>query len=88
MIINAKINVNKIPKDKLFKGDKGTYLDIKVAERREPDQFGNTHTIYIQKSKDDEKIYIGDGKAVHFNKESGPEPPKPKIEQPDDDLPF
>ena len=86
MIINAKINVKKIPKDKLFEGDKGTYLDIKVAERREPDQYGNTHTIYIQKSKDDEKIYIGDGKAVHFDKEQPKHMPT-KAEQ-DDDLPF
>jgi len=67
MIINAKINVLKIPKDKLYVGEKGTYLDCKVAERREPDQYGNTHTIYIQKSKDDEKVYIGEGKAVHFD---------------------
>ena len=88
MIINAKINVKKIPKDKLFEGEKGTYLDIKVAERRETDQYGNTHTIYIQKSKDDEKIYIGDGKAVHFDqKQAAPGHLATKAEQ-DDDLPF
>ncbi len=66
MLINCKIDVLKIPKDKLFKGEKGTYLDFKVAERREPDQYGNTHTCYVQKTKDDEKVYIGEGKAVEF----------------------
>jgi hypothetical protein len=83
MIINAKINVLKIPKDKLFVGDKGTYLDCKITERKEPDQYGYTHTIYIQKTKDDEKIYIGEGKAVHFDK---PAHLPTKAEQ--DDLPF
>ena len=72
MIINAKINVLKIPKDKLFNGEKGTYLDCKVAQRKEPDQYGNTHTIYIQKSKDDEKIYIGEGKAIEFKNDRPP----------------
>lgn len=86
MIINAKINVKKIPKDKLFEGEKGTYLDIKVAERREPDQYGNTHTIYIQKQKEDEKIYIGDGKAVHFQEQAKPGHLPTKAEQ--DDMPF
>ena len=32
MIILAKINVTKIDKSKLFKGEKGTYLDIVLVE--------------------------------------------------------
>jgi hypothetical protein len=84
-MINAKINVLKIPKDKLFAGEKGTYLDCKIVKRKEPDQFGNTHTIYIQKSKDDEKIYIGDGKEVSFDQ---PKPADTGMNGYGNDLPF
>ena len=33
-IINLKIYVNKITKDKLFKGEKGTYANITVAANK------------------------------------------------------
>jgi len=39
-MIRAKINVSKIDKSKLFKGEKGTYLDIALIET--PDgQYGD-----------------------------------------------
>ncbi len=90
MIINAKINVLKIPKDKLFVGEKGTYLDCKISERKDPDQYGNTHSIFIQKTKEDEKIYIGEGKAVHFGeaKKASYDDLPSQHEQNQDNLPF
>jgi hypothetical protein len=75
MIIEVKIELTKVPKEKLFKSeDTGRiYLDCKVANRKEKDKFGNTHTLYIQGKDDAEKIYIGDGKEVEFKaKESAP----------------
>jgi len=42
MIIRQKIDVTKIDKKALFKGSKGTYLDITLLENREgTDQYGN-----------------------------------------------
>lgn len=42
MIISAKLNVSKILKDRLYKGEKGTYLDITLLENRDgPDEYGN-----------------------------------------------
>jgi hypothetical protein len=42
MIISAKLNVSAIDKTKLFKGEKGTYLDITLLENRDgTDQYGN-----------------------------------------------
>jgi hypothetical protein len=42
MIISARIDVTKIDKSKLYKGAKGTYLDITLLEGRNgPDQYGN-----------------------------------------------
>ena len=86
MLIDAKINLTKIQKDKLFKSEKtgAIYLDVKIAERQAPDNYGNTHTLYIQKAKEDEKIYIGEGKAVQF--ESAQTRPSSTIGR--DDLPF
>jgi hypothetical protein len=61
-MIELKIDVTKIPKDKIFEGAKGKYLDIVVSKRQQPDNYGNTHTVYIKtKSKEEEKIYIGSG---------------------------
>ena len=87
-MIQCKIDVLKVPKDKLYKGDKGTYLDFKITERKEPDQYGQTHTIYIQKTKEDEKIYIGSGKTVEFKSDNNPPESKPDGWNADDDLPF
>ena len=77
-MIQCKIDVLKVPTDKLYKGEKGTYLDFKITERKEPDQYGQTHTIYIQKEKGDEKIYIGSGKVVEFK--TDPNPPESRPE--------
>jgi hypothetical protein len=44
--LSGKINVTKILKQHLFKGNKGTYLDITIWPNREgEDQYGNTHYI-------------------------------------------
>lgn len=45
-MISAKINVSKILKDHLFKGEKGTYLDITLIENKEgTDQYGNDYFV-------------------------------------------
>lgn len=83
-MIECKINVQDIPKETLYKGEKGVYLNCKVVEMKSPDQYGNTHTIYIQAEKGAEKIYIGKGKLVEFSvKPSGG-----NVVTADDDLPF
>ena len=46
MIISAKIDVLKINKALLFKGAKGTYLDISILENKGgTDQYGNDFVI-------------------------------------------
>jgi hypothetical protein len=46
MIISAKLNVSKILKDRMFKGEKGTYLDITLLENKDgTDQYGNDFMI-------------------------------------------
>ena len=43
--VSLKIDVSKIDKSKLFKGQKGTYLDAQVFIDIEPDQYGNNGMI-------------------------------------------
>ena len=73
-LINISINLDKIDKSKIIKGEKGKYLNISVnSNMNGEDQYGNTHHVIQSQTKEerqakDEKIYLGNGK--------------------DDDLPF
>ena len=72
-IINISIDCSKIDKSKLVQGK---YLNVTVAPRKEKDQYGNTHTIYYQQSKDEReskstKAYVaGNAKEIVFNNNS------------------
>lgn len=51
--IKGKINVTRINKEALFKGAKGTYLDLVIWPKKDgPDNYGNTHTIHQALSKE------------------------------------
>ena len=58
----AKIDVTKIDKSKLFKGDKGTYLDLSIWINDEPDKYDNTMSLQQSTKKGEDKIYLGNGK--------------------------
>jgi hypothetical protein len=97
-LISASIDVSKISKDKLIKGDKGTYLNITISINDEVDQYGNQAGIYESQSKEEreakeKKNYLGNGK-IAWSSEGGstakkaptPAPAAPKVEE--DSLPF
>lgn len=46
-ILRIKVDVTKIDKGALFKGTKGTYLDISVLMRSDEDEYGN-HGMVVQ----------------------------------------
>lgn len=96
-LINCSICLSDIPKDKIKLFDKNgkKYLSVVVADLRESDEYGNTHSIYISQTKEEReakerRTYIGHGKAVTFGN------PHPSIEEAadlppatsSDDLPF
>jgi len=96
-LISASIDVTKISKDKLIKGDKGTYLNITIAINDEVDQFGNQAGIYESQTKEqreakEKKNYLGNGKISWSSdgatapKKSTP-PAAPVIEE-GEELPF
>lgn len=87
-LIQAKIDVTKINKELLFKGQKGTYLDLNLWIKDEPDQYGNICSIEQRTEQGAEKIYLGNGKEWK-RKEEEPTQAKPQPKKRDDDeFPF
>jgi len=64
-IIKGKIDVTKISKEDLFKGEKGTYLDIAIFVNDADDQYGNRGMIVQDISK--EKREAGERGAILGN---------------------
>jgi DNA replication initiation complex subunit (GINS family) len=97
-LFSASLDVSKISKDKLVKGEKGTYLNITISINDEADKYGNVLTITESQTQEEReskasKIYLANGKLV-WSTEGGstakqkaatPTPP-PIIEE--DDLGF
>jgi hypothetical protein len=52
-ILRLKIDVTKIDKARLFKGEKGTYLDCTLLYNEATDQYGNNGMITQDVSKED-----------------------------------
>ena len=72
-IINASIDVTKIPKEALVTGKKGTYANVTVFINDET-RFGNNASIAMSMSKEEreagqEKVWLGNGKVVFTNGE-------------------
>ena len=68
-IIKTSIDLNKIPKDKIYVGKKGKYLPITITINNEADQFGNQGPVIVEQTKDERdakaaKTYLGNVKVV------------------------
>ena len=99
-IVKASIDLNKIPKDKIFVGKKGKYLPITITINDEVDQFGNQGPVVVEQTKEERdakapKTYLGNIRVVWTNGENVDTPPRdgvttaapaPKVEE--EDLPF
>jgi len=90
MIISLRIDVTKIVKERLYKGEKGTYLDAILVLKDAKDKYGNDGSIKHSLSKEEREskrpdIYIGSAKVIYdSNRENAPRnKPNPKPE-PDD----
>ena len=103
-IIKASINLNEIPKDKIYVGKKGKYLPITITLNDEVDNYGNQGPVVVEQSKEEReakvaKTYLGNVKVVWTNgdnvaaapRDAAGAPPQPKqAPVPDEveDLPF
>ena len=71
-IIKTSINLNAIPKDRIFVGKKGKYLPITITINDELDQFGNQGPVVVEQTKEERdqkspKTYLGNVKVVWTN---------------------
>ena len=71
-IIKTSINLNAIPKDRIFVGKKGKYLPITITLNDDPDQFGNQGPVVVEQTKEEReakepKTYLGNVKVVWTN---------------------
>jgi hypothetical protein len=99
-IIKTSIDLNKIPKDKIYVGKKGKYLPVTITINDELDQFGNNGPIIVEQTKEEreakvDKVYLGNVKVVWTNGDNvaaAPREGQPQqaaaVPQPADDLPF
>ena len=80
-IIKASIDLNKIPKEKIFIGKKGKYLPITITINDELDQFGNQGPVVVEQTKEEReakvaKTYLGNVRVVWTNGENVDTPPR------------
>ena len=99
-IIKTSINLNEIPKDKIFVGKKGKYLPITITLNDEVDQFGNQGPVCVEQTKEEReaktaKTYLGNVKVVWTNGDNVAVAPRDNAMQPqtaaaieENDLPF
>ena len=96
--ISIKIDVTKIDKAALYKGEKGTYLTLVVWPNRDgDDDYGNYAGVKQDLGKDrrDEKApFIGNAKIIKRKNTPQSSPPKnyeklpTAAEMSDDEIPF
>jgi hypothetical protein len=97
-LFSASLDVSKISKDKLVKGEKGNYLNITVSINDEVDKYGNILTITESQTQEEReaktsKNYLANGKLV-WSTEGGstakktPATPTPPPIMEEDDLGF
>jgi len=99
-IIKTSINLNNIPKDRIFEGKKGKYLPITITLNDELDQFGNQGPVVVEQTKEERdakapKTYLGNVKVVWSNGQNVDAAPRdnnpataPAPAAAEDDLPF
>jgi hypothetical protein len=86
-LYQAKIDLAKIDKTKVFVGKKGKYIDVAIWLNDEEDNYGNTMSIQQSTKKEETSIYLGNGKEYQKQESNPPAETKKEIED-DDDFAF
>ena len=77
-IVSLSVNVDKIDKTKLVKGEKGTYLNLTLDIKDEKDPYGNDGGVWQGQTKEEreaktDRNYLGNCKVV-WEGQSTPQP--------------
>ena len=92
--VSVRIDVTKIDKERLYKGEKGTYLDLTTfVDTAEQDQYENNG--FISQSVDKEERekgvqtpILGNVKVFYTDGSEQPSTPQAKQAVIDEDIPF
>ena len=68
-LINLKINLDNLPKEKFVKGKKGTYYNFTVSVNDDTNTYGQNASVFDSQSKEQREAkeprkYIGNGQVV------------------------
>ncbi len=90
--LHGRINLSKIDKNLIVSDNKGNKcIWVDILEKKEPDQYGNTHTLTLYNNEKRETIYLGNFKPQEFGA-AGPatqaQQQAVKESAGNDDLPF
>jgi len=89
--LSLKIDVTKIDKNRLFKGEKGTYLDLTTfIDTDELDQYGNNGFISQSVSKEEREAKVQTpilGNIKVFYNDANPQQQHPNTAQPSQGAP-
>jgi hypothetical protein len=73
-MITIDLCLSDLPNDACRRSVKNNkiYVNLVLSARREKDNFGNTHTIYVSQSKEqrenhEQKVYVGSGKETVYD---------------------
>lgn len=67
-LINISICLTDIPKDRIKQAGNGKkYINLCVASRKEVSPYGDTHTVFVQQTKEEREVnapvtFVGAGK--------------------------
>ena len=94
-MITISICLSDIPKEKMKKANNGkVYVNLVVAPRKEADQYENTHTVFVNRTKEEREAnatitYVGNGKEVKPAPVTSSDIEQmPPVDPENDDLPF
>jgi chaperonin GroEL (HSP60 family) len=86
-MITISLCLSDLPKDKITTSEKNgkKYINLVVDARKEKSQYGETHTLYVNQTKEEReaktaKIYVGGGKEYVYDGKSSQ--PQQQIAQP------
>lgn len=94
-MIILDICLSDIPKERITAAKNGKkYCRMIVTEMRQPDNYGNSHTVYMGQSKEEReakqpKVYVGKGTC--YSGSDAPRKAAPRAKMPiegENDLPF
>ena len=77
LLVKMSVNVDKIRKERLYQGKKGTYLDLMVRINDEVDEYGNNVSVWENQTQEEREAkarrnYLGNGKIIWKSEDEVP----------------